>query len=454
MRKYFGTDGIRRIANSELTPELVYKVAKAGAYVLSKHSNHTPTIFIGRDTRISGTLIEAAMTAGFLSYGANVKRLGVIPTPGVAYLTKRFKADASVVISASHNTYEFNGIKYFSNKGMKIPDTLEEEIEEVMDSGKIEELTAMSDKIGVAEDRQDLLEEYVYFFRKNFEEDLENLDKENFVVAIDTANGATSCVAEKVFTKLGIKHYIINNHPDGININDKCGSTHMEGLQKFVVEHKCNLGIAYDGDGDRCLAVNEKGELVDGDCIMAIISNYLKEKGKLKKDTLVATVMSNLGLRKYAEENGIHFEVTKVGDRYVLENMLENGYNLGGEQSGHIILLDYNPTGDGILTSLMLIKILLEKKASVSKLCEIIKIYPQVLINAKVSADKKYDYEKDPEIKARIDELEKEFSGNGRVLIRPSGTEPLVRVMIEGENQEYIKEKAESLAKFIEQKLK
>ena len=454
MRKYFGTDGIRRIANSELTPELVYKVAKAGAYVLSKHSNHTPTIFIGRDTRISGTLIEAAMTAGFLSYGANVKRLGVIPTPGVAYLTKRFKADASVVISASHNTFEFNGIKYFSNKGMKIPDTLEEEIEEVMDSGKIEELTAMSDKIGVAEDRQDLLEEYVYFFRKNFEEDLENLDKENFVVAIDTANGATSCVAEKVFTKLGIKHYIINNHPDGININDKCGSTHMEDLQKFVVEHKCNLGIAYDGDGDRCLAVNEKGELVDGDCIMAIISNYLKEKGKLKKDTLVATVMSNLGLRKYAEDNGIHFEATKVGDRYVLENMLENGYNLGGEQSGHIILLDYNPTGDGILTSLMLIKILLEKKASVSKLCEIIKIYPQVLINAKVSADKKYDYEKDPEIKARIDELEKEFSGNGRVLIRPSGTEPLVRVMIEGENQEYIKEKAESLAKFIEQKLK
>ena len=454
MRKYFGTDGIRRIANSELTPELVYKVAKAGAYVLSKHSNHTPTIFIGRDTRISGTLIESAMTAGFLSYGANVKRLGVIPTPGVAYLTKRFKADASVVISASHNTFEFNGIKYFSNKGMKIPDTLEEEIEEVMDSGKIDELSAVSDKIGVAEDRQDLLEEYVYFFRKNFEEDIENLDKDNFVVAIDTANGATSCVAEKVFTKLGIKHYIINNNPDGININDKCGSTHMEGLQKFVVEHKCNLGIAYDGDGDRCLAVNEKGELVDGDCIMAIISNYLKEKGKLNKDTLVATVMSNLGLRKYAEENGIHFEATKVGDRYVLENMLENGYNLGGEQSGHIILLDYNPTGDGILTSLMLIKILLEKKASVSKLCEIIKIYPQVLINAKVSADKKYVYEKDPEIKTRIDELEKEFSGNGRVLIRPSGTEPLVRVMIEGENQEYIKEKAESLAKFIEQKLK
>ena len=454
MRKYFGTDGIRRIANSELTPELVYKVAKAGAYVLSKHSDHTPTIFIGRDTRISGTLIESAMTAGFLSYGANVKSLGVIPTPGVAYLTKRYKADASVVISASHNTFEFNGIKYFSNKGMKIPDTLEEEIEEVMDSGKIEELTATNEKIGVAENREDLLEEYIYFFRKNFEEDLENLDKENFTVAIDTANGATYEIADKVFTKLGIKHYIINNHPNGININDKCGSTHIEGLQKFVVENKCNLGIAYDGDGDRCLAVNEKGELIDGDGIMAIISNYLKEKGKLKNDTLVATVMSNLGLRKYAKENNMSFEATQVGDRYVLEEMLKNGYNLGGEQSGHIILLDYNPTGDGILTSLMLIKIMLEKKEKVSNLCKIINIYPQVLINAKVSADKKYDYEKDKEIKEEIVKLENEFAGNGRVLIRPSGTEPLVRVMIEGENKDYIKTKADKLAKLIEQKLK
>ena len=454
MRKYFGTDGIRRIANSELTPELVYKVAKAGAYVLSKHSDHTPTIFIGRDTRISGTLIEAAMTAGFLSYGANVKSLGVIPTPGVAYLTKRYKADASVVISASHNTFEFNGIKYFSNKGMKIPDTLEEEIEEVMDSGKIEELTATNEKIGVAENREDLLEEYIYFFRKNFEEDLENLDKENFTVAIDTANGATYEVADKVFTKLGIKHYIINNHPNGVNINDKCGSTHIEGLQEFVVKNKCNLGIAYDGDGDRCLAVDENGKLIDGDGIMAIISNYLKEKGKLKNDTLVATVMSNLGLRKYTKENDIHFEATQVGDRYVLENMLKNDYNLGGEQSGHIILLDYNPTGDGILTSLMLIKIILEKQVSISKLCNIIKLYPQVLVNAKVSADKKYDYEKNIEIKNAIEELEKEFAGNGRVLIRPSGTEPLVRVMIEGEDQGYIKTKAEALEKLIEQKLK
>ena len=284
MRKYFGTDGIRRIANTELTPELVYKVAKAGAYVLSKHSQgRTPTIFIGRDTRISGTLIESAMTAGFLSYGANVKILDVIPTPGLAYLTRRFKADAGVVISASHNTYEFNGVKYFSNKGMKIPDNLEEEIEEVMESGKIEELTAKNDKIGVSEIRTDLLEEYIYFFRKHFEEELEAVNREDFVVAIDTANGATSNVADKVFSKLGIKHYILNNHPDGININQNCGSTHLEGLQKFVVENNCSLGIAYDGDGDRCLAVDDKGNVMDGDILLAIIARYLRKKGKLKK---------------------------------------------------------------------------------------------------------------------------------------------------------------------------
>ena len=453
MRKYFGTDGIRRIANTELSPELVYKVAKAGAYVLSKHTDHAPTILIGRDTRISGSLIESAMVAGFLSYGANVKILGVMPTPAVAYLTRRFKADASVVISASHNTYEFNGVKYFSNKGMKIPDELEEEIEEVMDSGKIDELTAVNDKIGVSEIRTDLLEEYIYFFRKNFEEELENLDKENFVIAVDTANGATSVVADKVFTVLGIKHHIINNNPDGININDNCGSTHLEGLKNFVVENKCSLGVAYDGDGDRCLLVDENGNEIDGDKILAVISNYLKKKGELKKDTVVATVMSNLGLNKYTENNGLKLVQTKVGDRYVLEEMMKNGYNLGGEQSGHVILLDYNPTGDGILTSIMFIKTLLEENKKASELCNIIKLYPQVLVNAKVSSDKKYDFDKDEEIKEEIKKLEEEFSGNGRVLIRTSGTEPLVRVMIEGENQEYIKAKAEKLAKLIEKKL-
>ncbi len=454
MRKYFGTDGIRRIANTELTPELVYKVAKAGAYVLSKHVNHAPTILIGMDTRISGTLIESAMTAGFLSYGANVKLLGVIPTPGVAYLTKKLKADAGVVISASHNTYEFNGVKYFSNKGMKIPDEIEEEIEEIMDSNKLNELTAVNDKIGVSEIRRDLLDEYLYFFRKNFEEDFENLDKSNFVVAIDTANGATSVIAEKVFTSLGIKHYILNNTPNGTNINENCGSTHLDVIKKYVVENHCNLGIAYDGDGDRCLAVDENGNVIDGDKILAIMSKYMEKEDTLMRNTVVATVMSNLGLKKYAKENNINLIQTKVGDRYVLEEMLKNGYNLGGEQSGHIIFLDYNPTGDGILTSLMLIKVMLEKNVSASKLCSIINIYPQVLINAKVSSDKKYDYDKDEEILQKIKILEEEFKDNGRVLIRPSGTEPLVRVMIEGENKEYITKKAEELAKFIENKLK
>ena len=453
MRKYFGTDGIRRIANTELSPELVYKVAKAGAYVLSKHTDHAPTILIGRDTRISGTLIESAMTAGFLSYGANVKILDVMPTPAVAYLTRRFKADASVVISASHNTYEFNGVKYFSNKGMKIPDELEEEIEEVMDSGKIDELTAVNDKIGVSEIRTDLLDEYVYFFRKNFEEELEQFDKENFVVAVDTANGATSVVADKIFKVLGIKHKIINDNPDGININDNCGSTHLDGLKKFVIENKCNLGIAYDGDGDRCLAVDENGNEIDGDKILAILSDSFKKKGILKNDTVVATVMSNLGLNKYAESNKINFVQTKVGDRYVLEEMLKNGYNLGGEQSGHVICLDYNPTGDGILTSILLIRAMLEQKKKASEISSIMKAYPQVLVNAKIKNDKKDDYKNDPEIKSEIDKLEKEFSGNGRVLIRASGTEPLIRVMIEGENQEYIKDKATKLAKLIEQKL-
>lgn len=454
MRKYFGTDGIRRIANTELSPELVYKVAKAGAYVLSKHTDHIPTILIGRDTRISGTLIESAMVAGFLSYGANVKLLGVIPTPAVAYLTRKLNADAGVVISASHNTYEFNGIKYFSNKGMKIPDTLEEEIEEVMESGKLDKLTAVNEKIGVSEYCLDLVNEYIYFFRKNFDDNLEQYPKNNFVVGLDTANGATYQVAEKIFKALGIPYKIINNQPDGININQNCGSTHLEGLKKFVVENHLSLGVAYDGDGDRCLAIDEKGNEIDGDKLLAIISQNLRKKAKLKKDTIVATVMSNLGLNKYVKENELQLIQTKVGDRYVLEEMLKQGYNLGGEQSGHIILLDYNPTGDGILTSLMLIQTMLEENKKASELASIVKLYPQVLINAKVSSEKKYDYEKNEDIKQAIQKLETEFAGNGRVLIRPSGTEPLVRVMIEGEDQDYITKKAQDIVNLIEEKLK
>jgi phosphoglucosamine mutase len=454
MRRYFGTDGIRRIANTELSPELVYKVAKAGAYVLAKHTNKAPTILIGRDTRLSGTLIESAMVAGFLSYGANVKLLEVMPTPAVAYLTRKLQADAGVVISASHNTYEFNGIKYFSNKGMKISDEIEEEIEEVMDSGKLDELSAVKDKIGVSEIRTDLMEEYVYFFRKNFDDNIEKYNNPEFKVAIDTANGATYKVADKVFTALGINHVIINNNPDGININEKCGSTHLEMLKEYVIKNKMSLGIAYDGDGDRCLAIDEKGEEIDGDKLLAIIAKYLKKKEKLNKDTIVATVMSNLGLNKYTEQNEMNLIQTKVGDRYVLEEMLKNGYNLGGEQSGHVILLDYNPTGDGILTSIMLIQSILESGKKASELGALVQKYPQVLVNAKVESDKKYDYEKNEEIKKAIELLEKEFSGNGRVLIRPSGTEPLVRVMIEGTDKKIIEEKAKKIANLIEKNCK
>ncbi len=453
MRKYFGTDGIRRIANSELTPELVYKVAKAGAHVLAKHSDHMPVILIGRDTRISGTLIESAMTAGFLSYGANVKLLGVMPTPAVAYLTRELNADASVVISASHNTFEFNGIKFFSNEGTKISDEIEEEIEELMDSPKLEELTAVNEKIGISEIKTDYIEKYVEFFKNNFQSAIDKNNRKNFVVGIDTANGATFEIAERVFTELGINYKIINNMPNGININENCGSTHLEAIKKKVVDENLSLGIAYDGDGDRCLAVDEKGNVIDGDIILAIVSKYMLENNILNRNTLVATVMSNMGLSKYAENNDIALKQTKVGDRYVLEEMKKHGYNLGGEQSGHVIMLDYNPTGDGILTSLMLIKILLEKNVSASEMAKIIKIYPQVLINAKVSNDKKYDFDKDEEIQSVIDEAQMEFAGNGRVLIRASGTEPLVRVMIEGEDEEYITQKARNIAGIIENRL-
>lgn len=451
MRRYFGTDGIRRIANTELTPDLVFRVAKAGAYVLAKHSDHTPTILIGRDTRISGTLIESAMTAGFLSFGANVKLLGVMPTPEVAFLTKKTGADASVVISASHNTYEFNGVKYFSNKGMKISDEIEEEIEEIMDSGKINELTAVNEKIGISEIASDLEDEYIEFFKSIFEDKLKNI---NYKVAIDTANGATYKICEKVFRTLGIEHKIINNNPNGVNINDNCGSTHLEDLRKYVLDNNFDLGIAYDGDGDRCLAIDNEGNIIDGDIILAIISKQLLKEGKLKNNTIVATVMSNLGLNKYAEENNIKLKQTKVGDRYVLEEMIKSGDNFGGEQSGHVIMLDYNPTGDGILTSLMLIKSIQESKMSAAELRKIVTIYPQVLINAKVNPEKKYDYNKDNEVQQAIESLEKEFSGNGRVLIRPSGTEPLVRVMIEGKDKEYITKKAKELADLIEKNLK
>ncbi|MCL2382704.1 MAG: phosphoglucosamine mutase [Oscillospiraceae bacterium] len=455
MRKYFGTDGIRSIANTELTPELVYRVAKAGAYVLAKNSNHIPTILIGRDTRISGKLIEAAMCAGFLSYGANVKLLGVMPTPAVAYLTKKLNADASVVISASHNSYEFNGIKFFSNLGMKLADEIEEEIEEIMDNPeKMAELSAKDDKIGVYENSEDLLEEYIDLLERNFGDSIKKYSNESFKVALDAAHGATYEVAEKVFSRLGINYTIINNAPDGININDNCGSTHMEELREHVMKNNMSLGIAYDGDGDRCLAIDEKGNDIDGDQMIAVFAKYLSEKGKLAQDTLVTTVMSNMGLNKFANQNNLTLKQTKVGDRYVLEEMLKGGYSIGGEQSGHVIMQEYNPTGDGILTSLMLIQIMLEKNIPVSELCDIITIFPQTLVNVRISNSKKSELNSNEKITAAAKALSEELGDSGRLLLRPSGTEPLVRVMIEGEDAEDIEKKAKEMAALIEEELK
>ena len=450
--KYFGTDGIRGIANELLTSEFVYKIAKAGANVLTRHveNGRKPRVIIGRDTRISGSLIESAMIAGFLSSGADVYTVGVIPTPGIAYLTKKNNLDMGVVISASHNSYEYNGIKYFSNKGTKISDKIEEEIEKVIDDDENLKVHMDNDKIGVSEHKEDLRNEYTNFIVNIFKEDIRKYNNDEFVVGIDTANGATYNVAEEVFRGLGIKYKIIHNNPDGININKDCGSTHVESLKKFVVENKLSMGIAYDGDGDRCITVDENGEEINGDTILAIISDYLKKNNKLEKNRLIATVMSNLGLKKYAEKNGIEFIQTKVGDRYVLEEMLKNGGNFGGEQSGHIILSDINLTGDGIVTSLMVIKILLEAKRRFSELCKIITIYPQILINVRV---KEFDMDKYPEISEIIKKTEDELAGEGRVLIRKSGTEPLIRVMLEGKDEEYIKLAAEKIANVIKEKM-
>lgn len=448
MRKYFGTDGIRDIANINLTPDFAYKVAKAGASVLAKTTGHTPTILIGKDTRISGDLLENAMVAGFLSVGATVKKLGVTPTPVVSYLTVKEGADAAVVISASHNSYEYNGIKFFSNKGMKLSDEVEEEIESLIDSEeKLRSLNVGYEKIGKVFEAQELNNKYEDYILELFN-DIPQCTL--FKVAIDTANGATYKMAENIFKKLNIDFEIINNTPNGININDKCGSTHLEMLQEYVVKNKCSLGVAYDGDGDRLLAVDENGKILDGDCCLAIISQYLKEKSELTNDTVVATVMSNMGLNEATFNNKINLVQTKVGDRYVLEKMLEGNYVLGGEQSGHIILKKYNNTGDGILTSLFLIKILLEKSMKSSAIWKVFQKYPQILINASVDNEKKRYYNDNKIICDAINKLNETFKGKGRVLVRPSGTEPLVRVMIEGKDIDYITKEANELAKLIE----
>ena len=444
MARMFGTDGVRGVAGTELTIELAMKLGQAGAYVLTKEKSHQPTIIVGCDTRISGGMLANALMAGICSVGANAIYVGVAPTPAIAYLTRRHKVDAGVVISASHNPMEFNGIKFFNGEGYKLSDQLEDEIEALIQNDMEDVVFPIGPGIGRVEYRFDIVDEYIEKEKKLVPVDLSGLK-----VVIDCAEGASSYTSVKALRDLGANLIAIHTNPDGTNINANCGSTHMDELRARVVLEKADVGIAFDGDADRMLAVDETGKLVDGDEIMAICGNYLKNKGKLAKNTIVVTVMTNLGFTIMGEKNDIHIEKTKVGDRYVLENMLENGYNLGGEQSGHVIFLDDNTTGDGLLSALHLLQVMVETKKKLSELATVMEVLPQALVNAKVPNHKKESYMEYSEIAEAIERLEEKFAGEGRVLIRPSGTEPLVRVMIEGKNQEEIDKDAKELAGLI-----
>lgn len=448
MGNLFGTDGVRGIANKELTVDLAYKLGQAGAYVLTKENHHKATILIGRDTRLSGEMLTAAMVAGICSVGADTVSVGVVPTPAVSYLTREYGADAGVVISASHNPVEYNGIKFFNKDGYKLSDALEDEIEALLANDNKDIQLPIGTDIGRVVYRTECIYDYIRYAKRQIKTNLEGLK-----VVIDCANGASYVSAPEALRQLGAEVIIIHNEPDGTNINKKCGSTHMKDLQQYVKQVEAHIGLAFDGDADRCLAVDEKGNIVDGDQIMAICGLYMKEQGLLKKQTVVATVMSNLGFFLMGKEKGLNIKQTKVGDRYVLEKMLEEGYNLGGEQSGHIIFLDENTTGDGLLTALHLLEVMKVTGKSLSELASVMEVLPQVLVNAKVRNEKKDDYKTDEVIVNAITTLEKKFSGNGRVLIRPSGTEPLVRVMIEGKNQEELLEDATRLAKLMEARL-
>ncbi len=448
MGRLFGTDGVRGVANSELTPELAYKVGRAGAYVLTCEKSNKPRILVGRDTRISGGVLEAALVAGICSVGAEAVLAEVIPTPAIAYLVRTEGFDAGVMISASHNPFEHNGIKYFGGSGYKLSDEIEERIEAIILDDAEEVKSPTHENIGVVSRGDGLCEKYIEFAKNTVDVDFAGIK-----IAIDCANGASSVTAEKALRGLGAEVFVINNKPNGININDNCGSTHMEELCEFVKANNVDLGLAFDGDADRVLAVDENGEIVDGDKIMTICALEMRKSGKLKKDTVVATVMSNLGLFIMGEEQGLNIEKTKVGDRYVLEEMLKEDYSLGGEQSGHIIFLEHNTTGDGLVTGLQLVAILKKTGRKLSELARVMQTYPQVLINATVKTENKNKYTEDGEICAMIREIEEEFEGCGRVLIRPSGTEPLVRVMIEGKDQELITKRARTLADLIIKKL-
>lgn len=444
MGRMFGTDGVRGVAGSELTIELATKLGQAGAYVLTKEQEHQPTIIVGCDTRISGGMLASALMSGICSVGANAIFVGVMPTPAIAYLTRKHKVDAGVVISASHNPMEFNGIKFFNGEGYKLSDALEDEIEELINNNMKDVVLPIGSGVGKIEYRFDLIDQYVKFVKKCVPVDLTGMK-----IVVDCAEGASYYTSVQTMKDLGAELVAIHTNPDGTNINANCGSTHMDELKARVVYEKAQVGLAFDGDADRMLAVDENGELVDGDQIMAICALYMKEKGTLKKDTIVVTVMSNLGLTLMAQQEGLKLEKTKVGDRYVLENMMENGYNIGGEQSGHIIFLDDNTTGDGLLSALNLLRVMAETKKPLSELASVMQVLPQALVNAKVPNHKKDNYMEYPEIADAIAALEEKFNGEGRVLIRPSGTEPLVRVMIEGKDQNVIEEEAKKLAELI-----
>lgn len=445
MARMFGTDGVRGVAGTELTIDLAMKLGQAGAYVLTKTKSHQPTIIVGCDTRISGGMLANALMAGICSVGANAIYVGIVPTPAIAYLTRKHKVDAGVVISASHNPMEFNGIKFFNGEGYKLSDELEDEIESLIRNNMEDIDFPIGPGIGKVEYRFDIRDEYVEFQKKTVPVDLSSLK-----IVIDCAEGASYYTSVKTLKDLGANLIAIHTKPDGTNINANCGSTHMDELRARVVLEKADVGIAFDGDADRMLAVDENGKVVDGDEIMAICGNYMKQKGTLAKNTVVVTVMTNLGFSLMGKEQGIHIEKTKVGDRYVLENMRENGYNLGGEQSGHVIFLDDNTTGDGLLSALHLLQVMVETGKPLSELAKIMQVLPQALVNAKVPNHKKESYMEYTEIAEAIEALESKFAGEGRVLIRPSGTEPLVRVMIEGKNQGAIEEEATKLAELIE----
>lgn len=448
MSRMFGTDGVRGVANVELTTELAFKLGQAGAFVLTEESNHRPKIIIGKDTRISGDMLEAALAAGICSVGAEVILTGVIPTPAVAYLTRLYEADAGIVISASHNPMEYNGIKFFNSQGFKLSDEIEDKIEDLIKNpdGKIK--LAVGENIGRIIHKSDAVNDYKAFAKSTITTDFKGMK-----IAIDCANGASSYTSASVLEELGAQVFVINDTPDGTNINKNCGSTHMEQLCEYVKTVGADVGLAFDGDADRVLAADENGALVDGDKIMSICALDMKENGKLKDNVVVATVMSNLGMFIMAEQNGLTVKKTKVGDRYVLEEMYKNGYSIGGEQSGHIIILEHNTTGDGLVTALQLLSVLKHSGEKLSELASVMEVLPQVLINANVKTENKNKYTENAEIMAEIEKIEAEFSGNGRVLIRPSGTEPLVRVMIEGKDIDLITKRANQLASLIEEKL-